>query len=182
MDCAGTISSASSATTFQRRNEWYAWVVVSPATRTSMSPEYFFFVAEASAISRAPKTMSRGTFFSLASTSTSMISSRFPAAMVAAEIFAATPFAAAFVATIPSQFRYQPRPLYVVERERDLLFSIGPPLQLHVHLPDGKQRSEEHTSELQSPDHLVCRLLLEKKNKTHHPLPRAITSSLDSLY
>src|SRR5258708_18664596 len=27
-----------------------------------------------------------------------------------------------------------------------------------------KMRSEEHTSELQSPDHLVCRLLLEKKN------------------
>src|SRR5438876_4525543 len=26
-------------------------------------------------------------------------------------------------------------------------------------------RSEEHTSELQSPVHLVCRLLLEKKNK-----------------
>src|SRR5258708_29748134 len=25
-------------------------------------------------------------------------------------------------------------------------------------------RSEEHTSELQSPDHIVCRLLLEKKN------------------
>src|SRR5258708_14896169 len=28
------------------------------------------------------------------------------------------------------------------------------------------KRSEEHTSELQSPDHLVCRLLLEKKNTT----------------
>src|SRR5258708_13531859 len=28
---------------------------------------------------------------------------------------------------------------------------------------DKKNRSEEHTSELQSPDHLVCRLLLEKK-------------------
>src|SRR5258708_8877219 len=27
-------------------------------------------------------------------------------------------------------------------------------------------RSEEHTSELQSPHHLVCRLLLEKKNTT----------------
>src|SRR5258708_21476577 len=27
-----------------------------------------------------------------------------------------------------------------------------------------RRRSEEHTSELQSPDHLVCRLLLEKKN------------------
>src|SRR5258708_10574875 len=29
-------------------------------------------------------------------------------------------------------------------------------------------RSEEHTSELQSPDHLVCRLLLEKKKKMRH--------------
>src|SRR5258708_19072361 len=29
----------------------------------------------------------------------------------------------------------------------------------------GAGRSEEHTSELQSPDHLVCRLLLEKKKK-----------------
>src|SRR5207244_13604189 len=28
-------------------------------------------------------------------------------------------------------------------------------------------RSEEHTSELQSPDHLVCRLLLEKKKQRH---------------
>src|SRR5215216_6907901 len=31
--------------------------------------------------------------------------------------------------------------------------------------PPRKRRSEEHTSELQSPDHLVCRLLLEKKKK-----------------
>src|SRR5258708_23889409 len=30
-----------------------------------------------------------------------------------------------------------------------------------------KSRSEEHTSELQSPDHLVCRLLLEKKKHNH---------------
>src|SRR5258708_15608195 len=29
-----------------------------------------------------------------------------------------------------------------------------------------KVRSEEHTSELQSPDHLVCRLLLEKKTSS----------------
>src|SRR5258708_15607939 len=29
-------------------------------------------------------------------------------------------------------------------------------------------RSEEHTSELQSPDHIVCRLLLEKKNYEKH--------------
>src|SRR5690348_17889569 len=34
-------------------------------------------------------------------------------------------------------------------------------------------RSEEHTSELQSPVHLVCRLLLEKKNphQKHQPFP-----------
>src|SRR5258708_25146817 len=31
-------------------------------------------------------------------------------------------------------------------------------------------RSEEHTSELQSPDHLVCRLLLEKKKKITYVL------------
>src|SRR5258708_20040308 len=30
-----------------------------------------------------------------------------------------------------------------------------------------RRRSEEHTSELQSPDHLVCRLLLEKKKTTN---------------
>src|SRR5258708_17508824 len=30
-------------------------------------------------------------------------------------------------------------------------------------------RSEEHTSELQSPDHLVCRLLLEKKKQALPP-------------
>src|SRR5438552_18909161 len=35
----------------------------------------------------------------------------------------------------------------------------------HRHSDRGRGRSEEHTSELQSPDHLVCRLLLEKKKK-----------------
>src|SRR5258708_13679164 len=33
-----------------------------------------------------------------------------------------------------------------------------------------RDRSEEHTSELQSPDHLVCRLLLEKKNSNDSSL------------
>src|SRR5438552_12558761 len=37
----------------------------------------------------------------------------------------------------------------------------------------GLLRSEEHTSELQSPDHLVCRLLLEKKNGTDFSLPQS---------
>src|SRR2546426_5013337 len=39
-----------------------------------------------------------------------------------------------------------------------------------------RQRSEEHTSELQSPCNLVCRLLLEKKKKkTQHYLPKKAT-------
>src|SRR5947208_10508798 len=33
--------------------------------------------------------------------------------------------------------------------------------------PKNLWRSEEHTSELQSPDHLVCRLLLEKKKNKY---------------
>src|SRR5437773_8904141 len=35
--------------------------------------------------------------------------------------------------------------------------------------PSRKNRSEEHTSELQSHHDLVCRLLLEKKKKSEHP-------------
>src|SRR5258708_14288513 len=37
-------------------------------------------------------------------------------------------------------------------------------------------RSEEHTSELQSPDHLVCRLLLEKKKKPQQKTRRTCPS------
>src|SRR2546426_6446347 len=36
---------------------------------------------------------------------------------------------------------------------------------------DAEPRSEEHTSELQSPCNLVCRLLLEKKKNTHNGPP-----------
>src|SRR5690348_17705989 len=44
-----------------------------------------------------------------------------------------------------------------------------------------RRRSEEHTSELQSPVHLVCRLLLEKKkkkqkNQMQHTIPQNISS------
>src|SRR5437762_14378372 len=52
----------------------------------------------------------------------------------------------------------RPRPL---ERPRSLRPLRGAGL---------RQRSEEHTSELQSPMYLVCRLLLEKKNRISlHP-------------
>src|SRR5438552_14361166 len=39
----------------------------------------------------------------------------------------------------------------------------------------GQLRSEEHTSELQSPDHLVCRLLLEKKKSRSFRPPERST-------
>src|SRR5690625_6623480 len=39
----------------------------------------------------------------------------------------------------------------------------------------GGDRSEEHTSELQSRGHLVCRLLLEKKNSSWQTLARIMT-------
>src|SRR2546425_9571639 len=42
----------------------------------------------------------------------------------------------------------------------------GPRTWLQAALPLLADRSEEHTSELQSLAYLVCRLLLEKKNKT----------------
>src|SRR5438445_5796627 len=40
-------------------------------------------------------------------------------------------------------------------------------------------RSEEHTSELQSRQYLVCRLLLEKKKKDHNRNPQATHIHLD---
>src|SRR5258708_38696529 len=42
---------------------------------------------------------------------------------------------------------------------------LRPECQCQVQMPAKRTRSEEHTSELQSPDHLVCRLLLEKKKQ-----------------
>src|SRR5258708_27238092 len=51
-------------------------------------------------------------------------------------------------------------------------FDLTPPLQARLGsepaFDPNNPRSEEHTSELQSPDHLVCRLLLEKKKITHN--------------
>src|SRR5438552_16292581 len=49
-----------------------------------------------------------------------------------------------------------------LNRRLSELFSLQ---ELSYVLSDSLERSEEHTSELQSPDHLVCRLLLEKKKK-----------------
>src|ERR1022692_3936463 len=56
-------------------------------------------------------------------------------------------------------------------------------IAVRVRISDGKcNRSEEHTSELQSPCNLVCRLLLEKKKNisstntsNHWPSPKSST-------
>src|SRR5207253_7551373 len=45
----------------------------------------------------------------------------------------------------------------------DRLHGTDEPLQFKGKMYEGAERSEEHTSELQSRGHLVCRLLLEKK-------------------
>src|SRR5260370_30496100 len=62
----------------------------------------------------------------------------------------------------------------------------GHPLDLDILSLDGcrgRERSEEHTSELQSHLNLVCRLLLEKKKKQYKPQPNTITTSyIHSLY
>src|SRR5258708_27316505 len=64
---------------------------------------------------------------------------------------------------IPYCIFWQPIPDDPADTEGNVIdWKPGP-----TNLPFGvRGRSEEHTSELQSPDHLVCRLLLEKKKKS----------------
>src|SRR5947208_12932728 len=78
--------------------------------------------------------------------------------------------------------RYQQGSLRLEERKRGAAVWVyrwwenditGKPIRRKVQLGclerypnESAARSEEHTSELQSPDHLVCRLLLEKKKTT----------------
>src|SRR5258705_9168041 len=54
----------------------------------------------------------------------------------------------------------------------------GPPSALANSLDHGLPRSEEHTSELQSLRHLVCRLLLEKKKINLRAKPCMLIDSL----
>src|SRR5947208_7789689 len=51
------------------------------------------------------------------------------------------------------------------------LDALGPQVRLQG---GADERSEEHTSELQSPDHIVCRLLLEKKKRNHEDVYRPL--------
>src|SRR5256885_7817704 len=68
-------------------------------------------------------------------------------------------------ANSPSQAAdWPPRPALIAHRGAS---ALRPEHTLEAY------RSEEHTSELQSPCNLVCRLLLEKKKKTDRSLPTA---------
>src|SRR3990170_2929986 len=55
----------------------------------------------------------------------------------------------------------------------------SPPQVVAAEVP---ARSEEHTSELQSPDHLVCRLLLEKKIQSFARAARIARSSVRTAF
>src|SRR5258708_10894951 len=69
-----------------------------------------------------------------------------------------------------------------IDPDRQLFAIQAAPQPRHIRMGDRlgeKLRSEEHTSELQSPDHLVCRLLLEKK-KAPTPSSDRPTSFPDS--
>src|ERR1035438_8334777 len=50
----------------------------------------------------------------------------------------------------------------------DLIQAAQPMARDGIGQARAQHRSEEHTSELQSLRHLVCRLLLEKKSRRHH--------------
>src|SRR2546429_1123984 len=65
----------------------------------------------------------------------------------------------------------------ILIRSRNLV-GIQPanPVRLPARLRVGGQRPEEHTSELQSRLHLVCRLLLEKKKKNTKPSKHTISN------
>src|SRR2546426_6294499 len=72
-------------------------------------------------------------------------------------------------------FRSRDGAARLVERP-EVRFHVGEPApEVEDPLADGVEplilelRSEEHTSELQSPCNLVCRLLLEKKKKNSRP-------------
>src|SRR2546422_7260935 len=89
------------------------------------------------------------------------------------------PYTTLFRSQIVGQGRRERRELEV-QRVEPAAMPLGPGLrsrgrpnpvaqeELAQSMPRAELRSEEHTSELQSRLHLVCRLLLEKKKKRPH--------------
>src|SRR5258708_31672936 len=67
-----------------------------------------------------------------------------------------------------------------VDRQAGAVEIEGEEIAAEVEALRGEVRSEEHTSELQSPDHLVCRLLLEKKKTERSTVLVVVRHSLAS--
>src|SRR5207244_6793036 len=75
--------------------------------------------------------------------------------IIASQLVLAPADASHFSLGRPLEHQQKPALAIVAGTDGALVSFCGEKVQL--------ERSEEHTSELQSPDHLVCRLLLEKK-------------------
>src|SRR5207244_11609806 len=89
------------------------------------------------------------------------------------------PYTTLFRSAQPQPF---PRPLgdrgLVLAADHALERRHGGAARPRPHGGHAVHRSEEHTSELQSPDHLVCRLLLEKKKKQNNTTIKCATASI----
>src|SRR5207244_11326988 len=76
-------------------------------------------------------------------------------------LFRSLTIAAGLLIWLPESIRF-----LALRHEGDQrVLSYAQKLQPSARFTAAMARSEEHTSELQSPDHLVCRLLLEKKKE-----------------
>src|SRR5947208_9727232 len=76
----------------------------------------------------------------------------------------------------PSQTKFHSVSFRSASEEGTCVTFFGTVRAKHANGDWHEHRSEEHTSELQSPDHLVCRLLLEKKKKNNKTTTRTINS------
>src|SRR5437762_9330723 len=81
------------------------------------------------------------------------------------------------VAVFCSVSRHPPRlplfPYTTLFRSEQQIIHPHLALPVSCHRPSRRWRSEEHTSELQSPMYLVCRLLLEKKMRSNRSNPNS---------
>src|SRR2546426_5422622 len=86
------------------------------------------------------------------------------------------PYTTLFRSLAKSKVNIRQRPFFSRVEEKRVLTQSAAPFPLPAH------RSEEHTSELQSPCNLVCRLLLEKKKKKKHINYTSIRPSITTKY
>src|SRR5260221_9508942 len=86
------------------------------------------------------------------------------------------PYTTLFRSGIPQEDRHSDPRLHVLRRAADA--GAEAVHRLRRHEGRGSERSEEHTSELQSHSDLVCRLLLEKKIATTDPEHHRVDADL----